>query len=63
MSRLGVSEPIAEAAIGHVKATLVGLYNMDEQWDARVDAFQRVSEHVGALVGNRLNAKVRLVRR
>ena len=47
----------------NVKATLVGLYNLDEQWAKRVDAFQRVSEHVGALVGNRVHAKVRLIKR
>ena len=46
MSRLGVPEPIAELAIGHVKASLVALYNMDEQWNGRVDAFRRVSDHI-----------------
>jgi integrase len=51
MSRLGVAEPVAEAAIGHVKEALVGLYNLDEMWDARVDAFNRVSNHVEVLVG------------
>jgi integrase len=51
MSRYGVPEPAAELAIGHVKATLVGLYNLDEQWRARVDAFTRVSDHVTNLLG------------
>ena len=54
MSRCGVPEPAAELAIGHVKATLVGLYNLDEQWAARVDAFTRVSNHIGKLVARRI---------
>ena len=49
MSRLGVAEPIAEAAIGHVKASLVGLYNLDQQWAARVGAFERVSDHIARI--------------
>jgi hypothetical protein len=50
MSRCGVPDPAAELAIGHVKATLIGIYNLDEQWAVRVDAFTRVSDHIGKLV-------------
>ena len=50
MSRLNVPEPAAELAIGHVKASLIAIYNRDEQWAARVDAFARVSHHIAQLV-------------
>ena len=59
MSRCGVPEPAAELAIGHVRATLVALYNLDQQWAARVDAFTRVSDHVGALSPIRNNSNAR----
>ena len=52
MSRCGVPDPAAELAIGHVKATLIGIYNLDEQWTVRVDAFTRVSDHIGKLVAS-----------
>jgi hypothetical protein len=53
MSRLGVLEDHAEMAIGHVRKDLVGRYNKDEAWDARVAAFEKVSDHVvGQLQGN-----------
>jgi integrase len=52
MSRLGVPEPYAELAIGHVKATLIAIYNLDEQWATRVDAFKRVNDHIAKLVSN-----------
>jgi integrase len=48
MSRLGVVEETAELAIGHVRRGLVGTYNLDLAWTARVDAFQRVSAHIEA---------------
>jgi integrase len=51
MSRLGVPEDVAELAIGHRRADLVGRYNKDEAWQHRVDAFERVSAHIAALVG------------
>ena len=50
MSRLGVSEETSELAIGHVRRGLVGTYNKDLAWAARVDAFARVSNHVVTVV-------------
>lgn len=50
MSRTGVPEDVAELAIGHVRSGLVGTYNKDDAWRARVDAFERVSEHVAKIV-------------
>jgi integrase len=50
MSRLGVVESVAELAIGHVKEALVATYDLDSQWNARCDAFDRVSGHIGGLI-------------
>ena len=50
MSRLGVVEYVAELAIGHVKEALVATYDLDSQWNARCDAFDRVSGHIGGLI-------------
>jgi integrase len=50
MSRLGVAEDAAELAIGHVRRGLIGVYNKDDAWRARVDAFERVSDHVAKIV-------------
>ena len=50
MSRCGVSEEIAELAIGHVRSGLVGVYNKDQAWPARIDAFEKVSAHVAAVI-------------
>ena len=50
MSRCGVFEPIAELSIGHVKSSLVSIYNCDAQWDGRVDAFERASDHIARLI-------------
>ena len=50
MSRLGVPEDAAELAIGHVRRGLIGVYNKDNAWRARVSAFERVSAHVAGLV-------------
>jgi integrase len=50
MSRLEVAEDVAELAIGHARPGLVGVYNKDEAWGARVSAFERVSAHVAQLV-------------
>jgi hypothetical protein len=50
MSRLGVSEDIAELAIGHQRADLVGRYNKDQAWPDRVAAFEKVSAHISALL-------------
>ena len=50
MSCLGVAEDIAELAIGHQRADLVGRYNKDQAWQARVEAFEKVSSHVAALL-------------
>jgi integrase len=50
MSRLGVTEDIAELAIGHQRADLVARYNKDAAWQARVEAFEKVSAHISALL-------------
>ena len=50
MSRLGVAEEISELAIGHVRRGMVGTYNKDLARAARVEAFERVSSHVVAVV-------------
>ncbi len=52
MSRCGVAEDVAELAIGHVRRGLIGTYNKDLAWTARVDAFERVSNHVAGVVAN-----------
>ena len=36
MSRLGVSEAVAELAIGHSPKGLISIYNLDSSWAARV---------------------------
>ena len=50
MSRAGVLEEVAEMAIGHVKQGLVGLYNKDDLWARRVDAFERVDAHIAGVI-------------
>ncbi|HEY2530526.1 MAG TPA: integrase arm-type DNA-binding domain-containing protein [Xanthobacteraceae bacterium] len=50
MSRLGISEDIAELAIGHQRADLVARYNKDQAWPARVEAFEKVSARISALL-------------
>jgi integrase len=50
MSRLGVAEDIAEVAIGHQRADLISRYNKDQAWRARVEAFEKVSAHISALL-------------
>jgi integrase len=50
MSRLGVEPDIAELAIGHKRVGLERLYNFDEAWQLRCDAFTKVSDHVAALL-------------
>ena len=50
MSRLGITEDIGELAIGHQRADLVGRYNKDIAWQARVAAFEKVSAHISALL-------------
>jgi integrase len=52
MSRLGVGEDIAELAIGHQRADLVARYNKDAAWQARVEAFEKVSAHISALLAD-----------
>jgi integrase len=52
MSRCGVTEEIAELAIGHKRRGLIGVYNKDDAWRARVDGFERVSEHVARIVAS-----------
>jgi integrase len=50
MSHLGVDPDIAELAIGHKRTGLARLYDFAELWEARCDAFTKVSEHVSHLV-------------
>ena len=50
MTRLGVAEPTAELAIGHAPAALLAAYDLDTQWTARVDAFNRVSVHIAKII-------------
>jgi integrase len=52
MSQLGISEEIAELAIGHLRKGLAGLYNRDKAWTKRTEAFEKLSDHVAALVGS-----------
>jgi integrase len=52
MSKCGVGEDVAELAIGHVRRGLVATYNKDSAWEARKDAFERVSGHIAPLVAN-----------
>jgi integrase len=49
-SRLGIAEDVAELAIGHVRRGLIGVYNRDNAWAARVNAFERVSDHIMSVV-------------
>ncbi|MCG2644288.1 MULTISPECIES: tyrosine-type recombinase/integrase [Bradyrhizobium] len=50
MSRLGVPEDIAELAIGHQRADLVGRYNKDVAWEGRIAAFEQVSTYLLRLI-------------
>jgi integrase len=50
MSRLGIAEDIAELAIGHQRADLIARYNKDAAWPQRVEAFQKISAHIAALL-------------
>ena len=52
MSQLGVSEEIAELAIGHLRRGLVGVYNKDEAWTKRTEAFELVSNAVATIVAD-----------
>jgi integrase len=58
MSRLGVEHDIAELGIGHKRTGLDRLYNFDQAWQLRCDAFAKVSHHVAALIGARAGAAV-----
>lgn len=51
LSRLGVAEDVAELCIGHVRRGLLGTYNKDHAWAARVTAFKSLSKHVMKVVG------------
>ena len=52
MSQLGVSEEIAELAIGHLRRGLVGVYNKDEAWTKRIEAFELVSDAIAAIIAD-----------
>ena len=58
MKRLGISESVAEIAIGHVRSGLSGIYDRDEQWAARVNAFTKVSEHITRSCARNNSAKI-----
>ena len=58
MSRLGVSEEIAELSIGHVRRGLVGTYNLDQAWAARTDALDRVSRHIVESISEGMDSQV-----
>jgi hypothetical protein len=45
MSSLGVGTEIAELAIGHQRNGLERVYNFDEAWQLRCEAFAKVSDH------------------
>ncbi|UZF93010.1 tyrosine-type recombinase/integrase [Bosea sp. NBC_00550] len=50
LSRLGVAEDTAELCIGHVRRGLLGVYNKDRAWAARVAAFETLSNYVACNV-------------
>jgi integrase len=52
MSRLGVETEIAELAIGHQRVGLERLYNFDQAWQLRCDAFAKVSDNVAQLLSH-----------
>jgi hypothetical protein len=59
MSRLGVEQhDIAELAIGHKRTGLDRLYNFDQAWQLRCDAFAKLSDQVAVLLGAREGAEV-----
>jgi integrase len=50
MSRLGVPEDIGELSIGHQREDLLSRYNKDQAWPARIEAFEKISAHISALL-------------
>jgi integrase len=58
MSRCAVSKDVAELSIGHLKSGLIARYDFDDGWAGRVDAFERVSAHIAAVVGASQGASV-----
>ena len=52
MSQVGVRTEIAELAIGRRCTGLKLVYNFDEAWKLRCEAFAKVSDHVAALLGH-----------
>ena len=60
MGNLGVPEDIAEIAIGHQRKDLVRRYDFSDVWGQRIDAFQRVSDTIGALIGKDVHNVVKL---
>jgi integrase len=50
MTRYRVDQDVAELAIGHQREGLRKEYDFEELWDLRVDAFAKVSDHVGRLI-------------
>jgi integrase len=50
MSQAGVADDVAELAIGHVRRSLVAIYNKDDAWAARVNAFERANARIARIV-------------
>jgi integrase len=50
LSKLGVSEPIAELCIGHRRADLIERYDKHVPWPEITTAFEKVSEHIASLL-------------
>jgi integrase len=61
MSRLGVAEDIAELAIGHQRADLVARYNKDAAWQPRVEAFEKLSAHISALLAEAADDRSKII--
>ena len=39
-------------AIGHVRRGLIGVYNKDQAWPARSDAFEKISAHIAGVIAS-----------
>jgi hypothetical protein len=51
MTHYRVDHDVAELAIGHQRQGLDRLYNFAQLWDLRRGAFDKVSDHISALIG------------
>jgi hypothetical protein len=50
MARLGVESDIAELAIDHKRKGLERLYNFDQAWKLRCEAFAKASDYIAGLL-------------